>query len=560
MAVMWPRRIPHEVEKNVLRRAECEVYRRLQSELDDTFTVFYSRPWLGIKPDGEEIDGECDFVIAHPDLGFLAIEVKGGGISYDPRMDVWTSKNKWGIRVRIKNPVAQARGSKYRILDKLQLCPGWQPRRIRARHAVIFPDSERPDKDLGADMPLHLFCFYDDFRGDLHGWVLKRFGDPPDAHGKEQPLGHEGVLILENLLARPFQLHVPLGRMLEQDDRELQILTTQQFHLLRAIEALDRVAISGGAGTGKTVLALEEARRCTLKGLRTLYTCFNSPLAEEVKRRTVSISGLDVFAFHECCLGFIKKAKIPVPDNLPPAVLCRDIYPELLFKALCDRKFEGYNAIIVDEGQDFYSSWWPALECLFAGPGARILRVFYDSNQKVYENLLKLPANLALSPIKLTCNMRNTQNIHTASQQYYEGHFVEALGPEGKSVEWLSCSTESSVLQRAVEKVTRLTVHEKVAPKDIAVLFSDESSIRKSVFLRGIGGIPSSRCERPVEGSVIVDTVSRFKGLESRVVVIVLDRELVLSTEMLYVASTRARTLLIVIGLEKDLNHARGTE
>lgn len=560
MAVMWPRRLPADVEKNVLRHAECEVYRRLQSELDDTFTVFYSRPWLGIKPDGEEIDGECDFVIAHPDLGFLAIEVKGGGISYDPRMDTWTSKNRWGIRFRIKNPVAQARGSKYRILEKLQLCPGWQMRRVRARHAVIFPDSERPDKDLGADMPLHLFCFRDDFRADLHGWVIRRFGDPPDAHGKEQPLGREGVLILEDLLARPFQLHVPLGSMLEQDDQELQILTTQQFQLLRAIQDLDRVAISGGAGTGKTVLALEEARRCTVKGLRTLYTCFNSPLAEEVKRRTVSIPGLDVSAFHELCLGFIKKAKIPVPENLPDAVLCRDIYPELFFKALCDQEFEPYNAIIVDEGQDFYSSWWPALECLFADQGVRLLRVFYDSNQKVYDNLLKLPANLGLNPIRLTCNMRNTQNIHRASQRYYEGHIVEALGPEGTSVEWVSCNTESAVLQHAAEKVGRLTALEKVAARDIAVIFSDDLAIQKSGFLRGIAGIPATRCGRPVDSAVVVDTVHRFKGLESRVVILLLDREIVLSTEMLYVAYTRARTLLIVIGLEKDLNHARSTE
>ena len=47
------------------RSTECEVFRRLETVLDDSFVVFYSQPWLGLKPDGEEIDGECDFIVVH---------------------------------------------------------------------------------------------------------------------------------------------------------------------------------------------------------------------------------------------------------------------------------------------------------------------------------------------------------------------------------------------------------------------------------------------------------------------------------------------------------------
>ena len=79
----------------------------LQEVLEDPFVVFYSRPWLGEKPDGEEIDGECDFVVAHPDLGFLALEVKGGAVAYDPEMDRWTSRDRFGFLHYIKNPVGQ---------------------------------------------------------------------------------------------------------------------------------------------------------------------------------------------------------------------------------------------------------------------------------------------------------------------------------------------------------------------------------------------------------------------------------------------------------------------
>jgi hypothetical protein len=58
MAVLWPRRMPNEIRDNVLRSAECKVYDRLSEVLDDGFHVFYSRPWLGVRPDGSEIDGE----------------------------------------------------------------------------------------------------------------------------------------------------------------------------------------------------------------------------------------------------------------------------------------------------------------------------------------------------------------------------------------------------------------------------------------------------------------------------------------------------------------------
>ena len=90
MAVMWPRSLPSYVVQNMLRSTECAVFRRLEEELDDSFVVYYSRPWLGLREDGEEIDGECDFIVAHATLGLLALEVKGGAVAYDPHTDRWT--------------------------------------------------------------------------------------------------------------------------------------------------------------------------------------------------------------------------------------------------------------------------------------------------------------------------------------------------------------------------------------------------------------------------------------------------------------------------------------
>ena len=73
MAIMWPKELPLEVRNSPVRQAEITVFDTLGIALEDDFVVFYSRPWLGEDRFGNERDGECDFLIAHPRLGILAI-------------------------------------------------------------------------------------------------------------------------------------------------------------------------------------------------------------------------------------------------------------------------------------------------------------------------------------------------------------------------------------------------------------------------------------------------------------------------------------------------------
>src|SRR5262245_33256418 len=119
MALMWPRSLPPDVLDNPLRSTEISVYRALERMLDASWQVFYSRPWLGMTSRGEEKDGECDFVVAQAEHGLLCLEVKGGAVAWDPATSQWTSRDRWGIVHRIKDPVAQARSAKHEILKKL---------------------------------------------------------------------------------------------------------------------------------------------------------------------------------------------------------------------------------------------------------------------------------------------------------------------------------------------------------------------------------------------------------------------------------------------------------
>lgn len=556
MAVMWPRTLPPDVTGNMLRSTECEVFRRLEAVLDDSFVVFYSRPWLGLKPDGEEIDGECDFIVAHAELGMLTLEVKGGAVAYDPRTEQWTSRDRWKVTHSIKNPVRQARSAKHELLKKLNASPHWKKRRIRARHGVVLPHSSAPPGDLGADMPRRIFCFTERFEDGFRDWILERFGDAPPEEGRTRNLGADGLQALVKILAKPFQLRTPLGALLSRDDAALHVLTQQQFHILRAIEAVPRVAISGGAGTGKTVLALEEAGRCAEGGACTLLVCYNQGLAIETRGRLKRGPAVTAMTFHELCADMTRRAGIPHPEDVSETQLFEDIWPELLMQAFERLPDERYDAIIVDEGQDFLPLWWTAVESGL-NPGG-VFRIFYDNNQRVYASAIRLPEDVDLVPIRLTRNLRNTRRIYELVRQHYTGHEIEAVGPEGVEVRWIKTDTQNDLTQRVSDCVAQLNSLERVLPDDIAVLVATGKAIERVAPGNRLGGYHTARCDEASEGRIVVDSIRRFKGLERPVVVIAATPDTVVDTELPYVALSRARTHLVIVGTNKVLNRMRG--
>ncbi len=557
MAVMWPRTLPPDVTGNTLRSTECDVFRRLEAVLNNSFVVFYSRPWHGLRPDGEEIDGECDFIVAHAELGMLMLEVKGGAVAYDPRTDRWTSRDRWKVTHNIKNPVQQARSAKYELLKKLNASPHWKHRRIRARHGVVLPHSSTPSGDLGADMPQRIFCFAQTFEDEFLDWILERFGDALPHEGLTKKMGVDGLQALEKILAKPFQLRTPLGTLLSQDDAALQVLTQQQFHILRAIEDVPRAAISGAAGTGKTVLAMEEARRCAEQGARTLFICYNSGLTTDIRQRLKDGPPVTVMTFHKLCTTLTKRAALVPPAGISESQIFDDVWPELLMQAYERLADERYDAIVVDEGQDFLPLWWTAVEAGLDPEGPGLLRIFYDNNQRVYASANNLPEEVSLIPIRLAQNLRNTQRIHELVRQHYTGHEIEAIGPEGVEVRWIRAKKPGELRQLVSDCVERLCSLEHVSPENIAVLAATETAIEEVAPGNRLGRFRTVRCEEQSKGRIVFDSIRRFKGLERPVVVIAATPETVINEELLYVALSRARTHLVIAGVEKILHRMR---
>jgi len=534
---MWPATLPSQIRSDIYRKAEVRIYDLLREQLDTGWTVFYSRPWLGMTHTGGEKDGECDFVIVHPRHGFLAIEVKGGGIAYDPATDAWVSTDRNGIRHSIKNPVEQARRAKHELLERARQQRTWPAARfVRARHGVIFPDSVSPPGNLGADRPRNLFCCRPDLP-NIRMWVLERLGG-----GDEDEMGPGGVQAFERLLAAPFMLRVPLGHVLADDEQEIQSLTPQQFHILDSIAHLNRVAVGGGAGTGKTILAMEDALRLAESGARTLLTCLSPNLAAELQ---VKLYGkpVAVISFPTLCISLGSSAGLP--DASAP--FSSDRSPELLLDAVALDPGLAFDAIVVDEGQDFRSHWWIALESLLKDPATSVLHAFYDTNQRVYGELIGQLASFHLIPIRLSRNLRNTQMIHNEATRFYSGLPITADGPLGVNVQWIEC-TEGDVGARVAEVVKTLCNSEAVAPHDVAVLAPEQGVLNEI----------SRRLRKHLVDGVILSPIWNFKGLEQKVVVVAATRDLADVVELAYVALSRARVLLSVVGEPAVLSWLRG--
>lgn len=550
MAVLWPRKLPRSVLDDPRRRAETRVYDRLAEVLDDSFHVFYSSPWLGTDRLGNEKDGECDFLIAHPEHGILAIEVKGGKeISFDPRDSQWRSTDHRGFVHKIKDPVAQARSAKHEILKRLTESSRWHKRFIHAAHGVIFPGTGSSPGNLGADRPASIFCCSRQLQQGLRGWVDDRLkaGQRPD---NCEALGHDGIAALERLLAHPFTLSFRIGAALAEADTEFRILEPSQYHVLDVIADIPRALIRGGAGTGKTVVAIEEALRSAAAGRKTLLTCHSRPLATNLERKLKDVENLTVAGFHALCGRISHQAGVPPPSNISERELYETALPNALYRAMDVQPTLKWDTIIVDEGQDFSADWWIAIDgCLSHGGH---LRVFMDSNQRVYESAGIDANDLSVVPVRLSRNLRNTKNIHSAASVHYSGPEIMADGPDGLDVSWITAEIADAKVEAAYRELRRLVFNEEVAPGDIAVLVNGPAA-RTSFVERSSGtSIPLTDAETMALEDVVVDTVRRFKGLERPAIILIASGDEMDRRELAYVAFSRARAYLCIVSSRGD--------
>ena len=530
---------PHPIRPDTKSRAERTLYAGLEEQLPDEYVVFHSVAWQVRNTSDGVRDGETDFCLVHPELGILIVEVKGGRIRYHGGTEQWFSN-----QYEIKDPFQQGRTAKYSLLEKLKELPYWRDRWVTVGYAVAFPDVAVKG-DLRLDAPRELILDRSDL-ADLAGWVERSMRYLRGRRPTDSPIGRTGVEELIALLSPSWDLHALLSVEIAEEQRELERLTEEQFRMLDFLSRQRRAAISGCAGSGKTTLAIEKGRRLAEQGFRVLLTCFNVNLAEYLRGEEALPRGLDVASFHRLATDLARQAGLRHSGPRRQAYFDETL-PDLLMQA-ADQLGPQYDAVIVDEGQDFRDNWWMPLQYLLHDPDNGIFYVFFDDNQNLYRARQQIP--LELAPFPVTRNCRNTQHIHQAVMRFYRSdQSPSTQGPVGRPVEvhtYLSTLELKNSLRKALH---RLIVEEDV-PADEIVVLTPKGRQRSQLWKLGrLGNYRLTDEWTMADGEVFCATVHSFKGLESPVVILAeIDDYAAHDLEtVLYVGCSRACNHLVVL-------------
>jgi hypothetical protein len=501
---------------------EEQVYDALRG-LPDEWTVVYDVAFVMGRANAS-LDGQVDFVLIHPTYGAVILEVKGGTI--EAIDGAWTSTNRDGTH-DIKDPFKQASGNKYAIRDLIKDRLGL---RVWCTHGVSFPTTDRTARAIGPH-PSEIILFREDLNDVTRGIErLLDFHKPPPQH-----LSASEALSIARLLAPTVTIRSTLHSQASTAISRQLVLTDQQRTAMGLLRYLDRVWITGAAGTGKTVLAVERARQVAADGGTVLLLCFNAPLAQHLRAQVEDDPRIIADSFHK----FASDRSSRRPQGLADDEWFNRVLPGNAFES-CIEDGSRWDAIIIDEGQDFLLEWLEMLEQLLDENGRGILVLFSDENQNLFRPAGA--AGLPAAPMPLDINCRNTPEINRRALAPLGLTSTCAESPSGVEPT-LHNVADDDVLTVLRKELHRIIVDEGVDVADVVVLSPSRS------FIDGLRGTRIGRWDvvGVFESGLVCETVQRYKGLEAMAVVLVLPDDGPLDPKLAYVGMSRARAVLSVI-------------
>lgn len=522
--------------------SEKLVFETLQTKLPDSIIAIHGKRF-SIPGGHRPKEGEIDFLILHPERGYLALEVKGGQeIRRDA--DGWKSvRTDDGRSVPIKDPGAQSQDAVHTIGRYMANHKkyGAELGGVTYGWGVCFPGFS-VHSELDPSLPRRLIVDATDL--PVLGTALERVFDAAGVKGP--PLTKTQREAFLACLNPHFNLVASLGDRIRSERPILHRLTDEQIRAFELLDSKPRATISGPAGCGKTMIAMEKARRLAEQGLRVQFLCFNRPLADHLGPIA---EGFTVSTFHSFARRLIKSAGLPYENakaQVEEAQFWNTKVPELLLEALEAYPDARWDALIVDEAQDFREDWWIPLSEMLVSNDKGQLFVFFDPNQDLY---CGQPSKiLQTDTFSLKYNCRNTKAIASHSSSHIDlVPQVHPSSPEGVPVRITDCAGEREMLDSVRRSVHRLVAEEGIAP-DRIVIMSPASTQRSSVWrTKRLGNFSLiEHGTRPNANEIRFTSLQKFKGLEADVLILceVKRDDDTCSPNHLYVGTSRARHVL----------------
>lgn len=556
------RMIPSVDGSTIMHGSEAQVYEALKDQLSDDFTVIHSYPWLRPWREQDSLaEGETDFVILHRQHGVLVLEVKGGnGIRYDGKK--WFRDSSRGPR-QFKDPFEQARRNMHALIDIVEeRSEGTLTKRdFVYGYAVVFPHVDYEGSPPShADRAIIISRRHLAFMEGAILTALKAWGR------SRSELRHEQYeMLLNKCLVPRFRMIRRIGPEIASVADRLLELTEQQAQVFEGLYTEHRVVVEGVAGSGKTFLALHRALAFARTGQRTLFVCYNSALAQVIRRQVAGDPStqehrgrLSVRNFHALAKELGERAGV---DFRPPgggdrtARFWDEDAADLLEQSVWILEGRGenvrYDALVIDEAQDFAWTWWYALTQSLLQDSEGPLYAFMDPNQSLRRNVETPPIDFGAT-FRLTTNCRNTRRIAAASAAVLGLQFRPfARAPVGPALVIHYGRSRDDQKRLVCKEARRLLGTTGVRPNQLVLIAPGSKSNGSLSSVSEIDGIPlTTSLDAWQDGTGVLATTSRsFKGLEADVVLLYDLGEFggLFEKKDLYVACTRARSLLIAI-------------
>lgn len=529
MAIMIPQR-PREFAA----ASQEDIMFSALEKLPDAYYVFHSFKIIQAG-EGELRESESDFIIFNSKKGIICLKAKAGsGISF--HHGEWLYSN--GTVMSHDGPFRQAANGMYRlrdrirssrmksVLDRCKMLYGvWFPGINNARlQQLVFPtDADKnlvlttealDDPEPFLDRIFSLATYY-----NRHSIVETDMTET------------EERMLVRNFFCPEFSVFPTASFDSELKNIVFHRLLKEQSNILNFLDEQKVAVINGAAGTGKTMIAVEKARRHADDGEKVLFLCYNVKLKEYLESSYPS-EHID----YQTIAGFAcKLCKTPTPDYSK----LQNRLSEMFFA----ESFP-YTHVIVDEGQDFgmddieESEILETLKSIVEDKGT--FYVFYDKLQLIQAR--RMPSFIDDADCRLTLyrNCRNTENIATTSLRPIVARKPKLFDNAVKGVPAVIhfCDDERSILAELDVALDRFHAE---GFNDVVILTARTEA--ESVLSRKVR-------DGKYRKKFSFSTCRKYKGLESDVIILIdvdrttFDDEHVL---LFYVGTSRARTRLEII-------------
>jgi hypothetical protein len=521
--------LPADFDLARLEHSERRVCEAVLAGLDDSWFVV---PTVTVAERGN--DAEIDLVLASPTQGVVLVETKGGLISL--REGVWHQYD----RALKKSPVEQVTKAKHMLFRRMRSI-GVDLHDLYMCHVVAMPDvGVVPAEGLGTDAPREIL------------WGADDLTDPAAAIARVQrehpPVPMERFTRFLRALRPEIALEGAETAMMPVATRRIDAETAARLAALYPLDLTGRVLVTGGAGSGKTWLVVEWARRAAARGERTLVLTFNRPLADHLERALEGV-GVTVHTYHDLIRQLLEPYGFTIPDDA-----MRAYWETVPTEALVAHSAEvgtPFDTVIIDEGQDMRPHWLASIEQLIdpAGP-ARLLMVA-DPAQAIYVDPWVAPPVVVTMPLE--ANLRSARTV--AEVVRHLGGPPPLPGLVGQMpVRHYRAGGIKEVRKRVRAAIDELTGQHGVPLSQIAVL-----TLRvevRDLLLDGTadsdstrGPLPLARWEQRDEDAALCETVHRGKGLE-RAAVVLVDITDAPEPQLVYIGASRAMWSLTLVGTD----------